>query len=655
MQSEMDRLKLLEARFTADLPAASASPEASRQPAKRPRGEESELPRSPTSAEKRLKHSDAENHEASTLSDGKSRGKPTLASFFARAKAAEPAESSELSELRKTAQDLQTRLREAEQSLLVAKEIAEASRRELSEREQAASRAAQERDAATSTRRRALQVLARSMMRLEDDEERRELAQESLALGRPLPMRATPVEAKEELLLWEDGLEVAECKRRLEEMAERRRVLEERRKVLQKNARQLKKDIGRSVSEARGRDGRQGDVAEEELGSVPGEAVGPHERVARERAMLLQLDHSEEDEAIKAQMAASKREEAVLTAKMQELERRKEVLRRRLSRAAAEGESPLRTRPLLRQRYQLLRLLGRGGFSEVWRALDLETAEQVAVKVHRTHTGWKETRKQMYIRHAVREYQIHQQLQHQHVVRLLDVFEIDDDAFATVLELCRGPDLDAVLKERGPLPEKEARAVILQVFSALRYLAGVDSPSSAEGGEGVEPDEEKRLKIIHYDLKPANILFDEHSMAKVTDFGLSKILEDSSSADPTSMELTSQGAGTYWYLPPECFATGGGVRISNKVDVWALGVIFFQALYGSRPFGEGLSQEALLRKSVMLHAKDPVFPDKPAVSDLAKDFMRVCLAHDQRARPDVRGLCSHPYLLAGGATSSSVA
>lgn len=59
------------------------------------------------------------------------------------------------------------------------------------------------------------------------------------------------------------------------------------------------------------------------------------------------------------------------------------------------------------------------------------------------------------------------------------------------------------------------------------------------------------------------------------DFGLSKIIDDVD--DNTSMELTSQGAGTYWYLPPECFAKGDAPpRISSKVDVWSLGVIFYQ-------------------------------------------------------------------------------
>lgn len=89
-----------------------------------------------------------------------------------------------------------------------------------------------------------------------------------------------------------------------------------------------------------------------------------------------------------------------------------------------------------------------------------------------------------------------------------------------------GKDLDAVLKATPVLPEREARIIIFQIFQGLIYL------------------NKRTQKIIHYDLKPGNVLFDELGVAKVTDFGLSKIVENDVGSQ--GMELTSQGAGTYW-------------------------------------------------------------------------------------------------------------
>ena len=70
---------------------------------------------------------------------------------------------------------------------------------------------------------------------------------------------------------------------------------------------------------------------------------------------------------------------------------------------------------------------------------------------------------------------------------------------------------------------------------------------------------------------------------KITDFGLSKIMDDDNYSPDHGMDLTSQGAGTYWYLPPECFVVGKTPpKISSKVDVWSVGVIFYQCLYGKK-------------------------------------------------------------------------
>lgn len=75
---------------------------------------------------------------------------------------------------------------------------------------------------------------------------------------------------------------------------------------------------------------------------------------------------------------------------------------------------------------------------------------------------------------------------------------------------------------------------------------------------------------------PPHLPLDTNIVIFAIDFGLAKVIDEAE--EGTSMELTSQGAGTYWYLPPECFHMKGPnpPRISSKVDVWSAGVIFYQ-------------------------------------------------------------------------------
>jgi len=381
------------------------------------------------------------------------------------------------------------------------------------------------------------------------------------------------------------------------------------------------------------------------------------------------LDFIAEEEFFKAKAAALRREESELSNERVELDLKKISHVRAWSRAKAEDTSRFRHRPVLHKRYLLLSLLGKGGFSEVWLALDLENPkEHVAIKLHELDPTWTDDKKRAYVRHVAREYSIQRDLDHPTVVKLLDVFEVDADAFATVLEYCDGADLESLLKARKLLSEKEAKPILLQVLAGLKHL---HTPQRLPNGRTRGP-------IIHFDLKPGNILFDHLGRVKITDFGLSKILPNFNNTNTmngaaTSLELTSQGAGTYWYLPPECFArptvtnrlpptsedhqvlqtqnissVPKGPRINPSVDVWSVGVIFYQMLFGGRPFGEGQTQASLLSERTMLtagyHGVD--FPPKPTISEDAKDFIRLCLRHSQAERPNIKTLCDHKYVCA---------
>ncbi|XP_048048733.1 serine/threonine-protein kinase tousled-like 1 isoform X6 [Megalobrama amblycephala] len=352
--------------------------------------------------------------------------------------------------------------------------------------------------------------------------------------------------------------------------------------------------------------------------------------------LLTLAEYHEQEEIFKLRLGHLKKEEAEIQAELERLERVRNLHIRELKRINNEDSSQFKDHPTLNERYLLLHLLGRGGFSEVYKAFDLIEQRYAAVKIHQLNKNWREEKKENYHKHACREYRIHKQLDHPRIVKLYDYFSLDTDTlsvscrFCTVLEYCEGNDLDFYLKQHKLMSEKEARSIVMQIVNALRYLNEIKPP------------------IIHYDLKPGNILLVDGTACgeiKITDFGLSKIMDDDNYG-VDGMDLTSQGAGTYWYLPPECFVVGKEPpKISNKVDVWSVGVIFFQCLYGRKPFGHNQSQQDILQENTILKATEVQFPSKPVASNEAKAFIRRCLAYRKEDRFDVHQLGSDSYLL----------
>ncbi|UYV68996.1 TLK2 [Cordylochernes scorpioides] len=394
------------------------------------------------------------------------------------------------------------------------------------------------------------------------------------------------------------------------------------------------------------------------------------------------LEYYGQEEILKLRQASLKKEDADLQLELEKLERERNLHIRELKRIHNEDQSSVLRRfnnhAVLCDRYLLLTLLGKGGFSEVHKkaseskkclmlqAFDLKEQRYVACKIHQLNKDWKDDKKANYIKHALREYNIHKTLDHARVVRLYDVFEIDANSFCTVLEYCDGHDLDFYLKQHKSIPEREARCIIMQVVHALKYLNEIKPP------------------VIHYDLKPGNILMGSGSgEIKITDFGLSKIMDDESYSPDHGMDLTSQGAGTYCLVKhfgvckAWCSNTSSVLQVSTSgvlcsgqeptqdllqgrcverrcyllpVPLWEEGKYCAIALLRCvltlfiQPFGHNQSQATILEENTILKATEVEFPPKPVVSNEAKHFIRRCLQYRKEDRIDVFSMSQEDYL-----------
>ena len=269
--------------------------------------------------------------------------------------------------------------------------------------------------------------------------------------------------------------------------------------------------------------------------------------------------------------------------------------------------------PLLGKKYQLVSLIGKGGYSEVYKAYDIKNHKFVACKIHQLNPNWSDEMKDSYIKHTMRENEILKNIHHKNIINHIDTIEINNNSFCSVLELCNGTDLSNYLSERKILSEKEVKVITKQILEALVYLENLPK------------------KIIHYDLKPQNILFNNLEV-KLTDFGLAKIIDSNSNFT----DLTSQGTGTYFYLPPECFLMDDNIKINQKVDIWSLGIIVYEMLFGNKPFNNDLSPNKYVKEKIYENMKDLSFENNynVKISEECKIFLRKCLEVNIEKRYD---------------------
>jgi len=256
--------------------------------------------------------------------------------------------------------------------------------------------------------------------------------------------------------------------------------------------------------------------------------------------------------------------------------------------------------------YVLVNELGKGGMGVVYRARQTKLNRDVALKQMKLSGGELErgTAKARFLAEAAAIAAI----KHENVVQVFDYGEMDGQPFMA-LEFCAGGTLGRLL------PKSPAAA------TAPRELAAV----IAQVARGVAAAH--ALGIVHRDLKPGNVLLDEKGVPKVADFGLAKrVATPDASTDAGAMargtnpELTVAGtvSGTPAYMAPE--QARGDPFVGPEADVWALGVILYEALTGEKPFYDKDPQVTL--KRVLTAAP---MPPRAIVAAVPSDLELICL------------------------------
>lgn len=255
----------------------------------------------------------------------------------------------------------------------------------------------------------------------------------------------------------------------------------------------------------------------------------------------------------------------------------------------AELGPPLADGTVLGRLYRVVRNLGRGAQGDVYEVEHLRLKTRFAAKVLLSAIS----RSPAAIRRFEREAMAASRLEHPGIVRVLNFDETEDGMPFAVMELVDGEGLDRVI-ERGPMPAKLALDYAMQVAAALEVAHAAN--------------------VVHRDIKPTNILVAKDGRIRVTDFGISKIL-DLEEGDPKKLTRTGAALGTPMYMAPE---QAKAEPVDHRADMFALGLVLIEMMSGRPP-----SQSTNTYRLILERATQPTPDPETAVPGIARGVAAV--------------------------------
>ena len=242
----------------------------------------------------------------------------------------------------------------------------------------------------------------------------------------------------------------------------------------------------------------------------------------------------------------------------------------------------------LNEEYEILDELGRGGMAIVFKAKEKQLEREVAIKVLPFSLAFDKE----FVERFQREARTSAKLEHPNIIPIYRVGKSGRIIYF-VMKFLRGQPLSSVLGARGSLPAGEIKRTLVEVGRALSYA--------------------HKKEIVHRDIKPDNIMFDEHGHAVVTDFGIAKAVSGG------KLTGTGMSIGTPHYMSPE---QAKAQPLDGRSDIYSLGVVAYQCLVGTVPF-DGEDSFSIGYKHIMEELPTPPLenPEKRQLFEIIRKMM----------------------------------